>query len=654
KGGWECVKRHFREMGIDTQSQPFTVAGIGDMAGDVFGNGMLLSAHTRLIAAFNHMHIFLDPDPDPAGAIGERKRLFDLPRSTWADYDRKLISKGGGVFERSAKSVPVSAEVKTLFGITQSSLPPDELIRRLLTADIDLLWFGGIGTFVKASHQSHADAGDRANDSLRIDGRDIRARVVGEGANLGMTQAGRIEYARKGGRLNTDSIDNSAGVDCSDHEVNIKILLGHVVASKKLAMKARDRLLAAMTAEVGDLVLSDNYLQTAALSVAEAETAERLANFQRLVRVLERSGRINRAVEGLPDDEEFSRLAKAGLGLTRPELAVLLAHSKLALNDELLESDLPDEKLLEADLVNYFPTPLRKTYRDAILKHRLRREIVVTAIDNQIINRAGPTFVTDLKDRTGQDSATIARGFAIVRGGFDLDRLWAAIEALDNKVAAARQIDMLREIKLLLERAVMWFMQNGEHPLEIEDSIARFRPGIAALSKALPDVLAPAAAEALAARRHTYREAGVPEALARDVAALAQLNSALDIVRLAGYEARAVANMAKVYYGIGARFGFDWLRASARRVETQNAWARQAVQSTIDELYSLQQDLVAHVIDAAGGARAVDAIVEVWADARKALVARTEQTLADMQAAGSADIAMLSVALRQLRLLVAA
>ena len=652
RGAWESVKRHFREIGKDIQAEDFSCVGVGDMAGDVFGNGMLLSPHTRLVAAFNHMHIFLDPDPDPAKAIKERKRLFDLPRSSWADYDRKLISKGGGVFERSAKSIPVSAEVRALFGISQSAMPPDDLIRCLLTAEVDLLWFGGIGTFIKAAHQSHGDAGDRANDNLRVNGKELRCKVVGEGANLGMTQAGRIEYARSGGRLNTDSIDNSAGVDCSDHEVNIKILLGQVVASKKLAMKARDKLLADMTDEVGRLVLRDNYLQTAALSVAEAEAAERLANHQRLVRVLERSGRINRAVEGLPDDEGFAQLASGGLGLTRPELAVVLAHAKLALNDELLDSDLPDEKILEIDLVDYFPTPLRRKYADAIRKHRLKREIIVTAIDNQIINRAGPSFVTDIKDRTGRDAADIARGFAIARGAFALDALWAGIEALDNKVPAQRQIEMLREIKRLLERAVTWFMQNGDHPLDIADNIDRFRPAVAALAKALPDVLSVTAAQGLSERIAVYRDAGAPESLATGIAGLAQMNSALDIVCLAGFDARGVANMAKVYYGIGARFGLDWLRAAARRIDTQTAWQRQAVQAMLDELYVLQQNLVAHVIDAAGHARAVDAIVEIWADARKALVTRTEQTIADMQAAGTADIAMLAVALRQLRALV--
>ncbi|MFT5539992.1 MAG: glutamate dehydrogenase, partial [Alphaproteobacteria bacterium] len=489
RGAWESVKRHFREIGKDIQKETFTCAGVGDMGGDVFGNGMLLSPHTKLVAAFNHLHIFIDPDSDPAKAIKERRRLFNTPRTTWADYDKKLISKGGGVFERSAKSIALSPQMKGLLGVSTASMSPDDLIRQILVADVELLWFGGIGTFIKSTHESNADAGDRANDYLRINGKDLNCQVIGEGANLGMTQAGRIEYARAGGRLNTDSVDNSAGVDCSDHEVNIKIQLAQVIASKKLAVKARDKLLADMTDEVSDLVLRDNYLQTGALSVAESEAAERLPNAQRLIRTLERAGRVNRVVDVLPDEEAMAQLVNAGQGLTRPELSVLLAHAKLALNDELLKSDLPDENLLEKDLVAYFPTLIRKKFAAAIPRHRLNREIITTILTNQIGNRAGFTFVNDLKERTGQGAPDIARGFAIVRDSFGLENIWAGIEALDNKVAADKQTDMLRDIKRLMERAVMWFMQNGDHPLDIERNIKNFRPGIAALTKTLPTVL---------------------------------------------------------------------------------------------------------------------------------------------------------------------
>jgi glutamate dehydrogenase len=477
---------------------------------------------------------------------------------------------------------------------------------------------------------------------------------VGEGANLGMTQAGRVEYARAGGRLNTDSVDNSAGVDCSDHEVNIKILLGQVVSTRKLSMKARDKLLAEMADEVAALVLRDNYLQTGALSVAEAEAAERLPNCQRLIRALERAGRINRSVEGLPDDESIGELSKAGLGLTRPELAVLLAHAKLALNDELLDSDLPDESCLDDDLVDYFPTPLRKKYAKAIENHRLKREIIVTAVDNQIVNRAGPTFINDIKERTGEGSPAIARGFTIVRGAFGLDALWAGIESLDNKVPARRQIEMQADIKRLLERAVTWFMRYGDHPLDIEKTTNLFRPGIKALASALPDGLSESGSRTLIERIAALTADGVPESLAHPVAGLTQLNSALDVVCLAGHKADTVPKMARVYFGVGARFGFEWLRAVARRMETQTSWQRQAVQSMVDELYALQQDLVGQVVRAGGKSPAIEAVISDWTGARERLVARTEQTLADIRAAGTTDLAMIAVALRQLRLLVSA
>ena len=653
RGAWESVKRHFREMGRDIQGEDFTVIGVGDMAGDVFGNGMLLSRHIRLVAAFNHMHVFLDPDPDPARSLKERRRLFRKPRSTWMDFDRKLISKGGGVFERSAKSVPLSPQARALLGISQTAMPPDELIRRILTAAADLLWFGGIGTFVKSSKESHAEVGDRANDAVRVDGRALRCKVVGEGANLAVTQAGRVEYARAGGCINTDAVDNSAGVDCSDHEVNIKILLGQLVAARKLTMEARDKLLAHMTEEVARLVLRDNYLQTEALSVAEAEAAERLPNAQRLIRALERAGRINRTVDGLPDEEHIQELAAARLGLTRPEMAVLLAHAKLALNDELLDSDLPDEKLLEKDLLAYFPTPIREAHAGAVCRHRLRREIIVTAITNQLVNRAGFTFVNDLKERSGLGAPAIARAFAIVRDAFACEPLWDGIEALDNKVEAALQTESLCEVKRLMERAVPWFLDHGDHPLDIAANVDCFRPGIEALEKALPEVVAEADQARLTERRERFTKAGMPVALARRLAGLPLIRVAPDIVSVADADARAVPAMARTYFGIGDRFGFDWLRAAARRFEAQTPWQRQAVMAMVDELYTLQHDLVTGVLAASDKSRAAEDPVMAWAGGRKAEVARTAQVIADLQAAGSVDIAMLAVAVRQLRRLVA-
>ncbi|MEE8084116.1 MAG: NAD-glutamate dehydrogenase, partial [Alphaproteobacteria bacterium] len=652
RGAWESVKRHFRELGRDIQRHDFTVIGVGDMAGDVFGNGMLLSRHIKLLAAFNHMHIFIDPDPDPAKSLAERRRLFRKPRSSWMDYDKGLISKGGGIFERSAKSVPLSPQMKALLETNQSAIAPDDLIKRLLGADVDLLWFGGIGTFVKSSTESHLDAGDRANDQTRVDGRDLRCKVLGEGANLGITQLGRIEYARAGGRLNTDSVDNSAGVDCSDHEVNIKILLGQVVADKRLTMAKRDKLLAAMTDEVAELVLRDNYLQTSALTVAEAEAADRLPNVARLIRALERATRVNRSIDVLPDEEGLARLGNSGLGLTRPETSVVLAHAKLALYDELLESDLPDDPLLVNDLVAYFPTPVRKTYAKAIANHRLRRELISTSITNQVVNRAGFTFVNDLKERSDRPAPAVARAFTIVRDAFGCEALWQDIEALDNKLDAEVQTAALIDIKALIERASLWFLRYRPHPLDITHNVALFQPCIEALGRSLADVSSASDLAFMEARRREFEDKGMPARLAGGIARLPLMGAALDIVRAASGDATAVTDAARVYFGIGARFGFDWLRDAARAIEAQTPWQRQAVQAMVDELYGLQFDLVTHVMDAAGGIKAAEVVVDIWTDAHKAAVDRVEQILADMRASGTPDIAMIAVAVRQLRLLV--
>ncbi|HUN51230.1 MAG TPA: NAD-glutamate dehydrogenase, partial [Candidatus Sulfotelmatobacter sp.] len=415
RGAWEMVKRHFRELGTDIQAEDFTVVGIGDMSGDVFGNGMLLSPHIRLLAAFDHRHIFVDPDPVAAVAFRERRRLFDLPRSSWADYDAKLISAGGGAFDRKAKSVRLTPEIKARFGIERDSLTPTELIRVLLTAEVDLLWNGGIGTYVKAASETSADVGDRANDALRVDGRDLRAKVVGEGGNLGFTQRGRIEYALRGGRINTDALDNSAGVDTSDHEVNIKILLDAVVAAGDLTIKQRDKLMAEMSDELAALILQDNYLQGQAVSVAEAQGTALLPSFIRLMRSLEQRGRLDRAVEFLPDNAALLERQNAGSGLTRPEIAVLLAYAKMSLYDDLLDSDLPDETHFAVDLAKYFPRPLRKNFQGAIDGHRLRREIVATSVANSIINRVGPGFVGDIREETEADAAAIARVYVVSR-----------------------------------------------------------------------------------------------------------------------------------------------------------------------------------------------------------------------------------------------
>jgi len=651
RGAWESVKRHFREMGHDTQAEDFTVVGVGDMAGDVFGNGMLLSPHIRLLGAFNHLHIFVDPDPDAAASFAERKRLFDLPRSSWADYDPKLISKGGAVFERSAKTLKLTKQIKDRFDIEQDTVTPSELINVLLKAEVDLMWFGGIGTYVKAADESHADVGDRANDAHRVDGGELRCKVLGEGGNLGITQRGRIEYALAGGRLNTDAIDNSAGVDCSDHEVNIKILLGSVVAAGDLTLKQRNELLASMTGEVAELVLRDNYLQTQAISRACFQGAEFLDDQARLIRHLERDGRLNRAVEFLPDDEALAERAAARKGLTRPELSVLMPYAKLWLYDTLLQTDLPDDPRLVNDLVRYFPEPLHETYRAAIEGHRLRREIIATHVTNSMVNRVGGTFMLRLMEETGMPPAEIARAYTIVRKVFRLRDLWQDIEALDGKVPAVLQARMLNDINRVIERATLWFLRKGNQPLDIGAHVAEFRAGVAALADNLEAALPDHYMKGLAERAAPMADQGVPKDLALRVAAQINLISGLDIVRLAAAAKRDVVEVSKVYFSVGGRFRFGKLRAAAEELSADSHWQKLAVTALIEELYAHQAALTGQVLAVAGKAKDADAAVGKWAERNGTVVARAEQMLAELWSGEVNDLSMIAVAGRQLQTL---
>jgi glutamate dehydrogenase len=653
RGVWESVKRHFREIGKNVQTEDFSVVGVGDMAGDVFGNGMLMSRHIRLLGAFNHQHVFLDPEPDAERSFAERQRLFDLPRSSWADYDPSLISEGGGVFERSAKSIPVSPQVARCFGIDREQVSPAELIQTMLRADVELLWFGGIGTFVKAASESHADVGDRANDALRIDGAELRARVVGEGANLGMTQRGRIEYALQGGRLNTDFIDNSAGVDCSDHEVNIKILLGDVERSGALGRAERNELLAAMTDEVAALVLRDNYLQTQALSVTHSVSPHLLDRLARLMHALVKSGRLDRAIEALPTDEELAERSRQALGLTRPELCVLLSYSKMALYDEILPSDLPDEPFLQEDLKLYFPTPLRTQYAQAIPRHRLSREIIATAVTNSLVNRAGISFVHETKEKTGLASSDIARAYVITREVFGLRDLWQRIEDLDNQVPASLQATMLLECGRLVERATAWFLTECRQPVDVGAQIETYATRVQELARTLPEML-PAADRALLREQAAALAAqGVPADLAARVTSLGWLAPAIDIARIARASGAPDGVVGRTWFAIGARFGFDWLRRAASRLPADKAWDKLALSAIVDDLFSQQSELTSRVLAGTPQTGSADGdatqAIDAWVDQRRPLVTRTEQLLAELQAVGTPDLAMLAVANRQLK-----
>jgi glutamate dehydrogenase len=651
RGAWESVKRHFRELGKDIQNEDFTCIGCGDMSGDVFGNGMLLSRHIKLTGAFNHLHIFVDPDPDPAKSWEERKRLFDLPRSAWSDYDAKLISKGGGVFERKVKSIPISAEMRAAFGIQQDKLTPGELINAMLRTNVELLWFGGIGTYVKASDETHIDAGDRANDGLRVDGEELAAKVVGEGANLGMTQRARIEYGIAGGRCNTDSIDNSAGVDCSDHEVNIKILLGEIEQAGDMTRKQRNQLLETMTDEVADLVLRDNYLQTQAITGTHQLGVHLLDRLARYMRALEKEERLNRAIEFLPDDEALADRQRDGLGLTRAELSVLLSYAKIQLYDEILASDLPDDPYVEYALVDYFPTALRKKYRKEIGRHRLRREIIATVVTNSTVNRCGITFIHETKEKTGLPSGDIARGYVVSRLIFGMRDLWRQVEELDNEVPAGVQASMLLECGRLMERGTVWLLRETGLPLDIERLIDDYAEGVATMAEKLGDMLTEADQRLLAERAGRFVEQGVPEALAMRIANLGLLSSACDIVRIAKNADIAVEQAGKAYFTIGARFGIDWLRRAAGHLPTDTAWDKLAVTAIIDDLFGHQGELTSRVLSVSSDG-ASEEVIDDWAETRRPLVARAEQLLSELRTAGTPDLAMLAVANRQLRSLV--
>ncbi len=658
RGAWECVKRHFRETGTDIQASDFTCVGVGDMSGDVFGNGMLLSPHTKLVAAFNHMHIFLDPSPDPKASHAERLRLFNLPRSAWSDYDAKLISKGGGVFERKLKSIPLSPEIRAVLGFDKEQATPAELMKAILKAPVDLLFFGGIGTYVRASDETNAEVGDRANDAMRITGAEIKAKVVGEGANLGVTQRGRVEAAMAGIRLNTDALDNSAGVDTSDHEVNIKILLNEAVAAGDLTMKQRDKLLAEMTDDVAALVLRDNYLQSQALSITEAQGYTLIDQQNRFMRALERSGRLDRGIEFLPDDEAVRLRLSQRAGLTRPESAVLLAYSKNSIYDELLPSDLPDDPQLEEDLVSYFPPALQKAYQGQIRKHRLRREIIATVVTNSLINRMGATFVHVMKERTGQPASAIARAYAITRGAFRLREMWTGIQALDNKVPAKIQTEMLIDINRLAEQATQWFLRNGKHPLDIAANVAAASPGLVALESALMELLAAEDRAFVEKGMARLIEHGVPAQLARRVAQVPALVSSLDIVRIAGDLKMKVEEVGRTYYAVGETFHLDWLRDGARGLIGDSHWDRLAVFAIIEDLYGHQRDLTTAILSGehgskqAGGKQTGGEAIAAWRAKRGAALTRADALFGDLTQVGKLDLAMLAVANRTLRSLI--
>lgn len=557
RGAWESVKRHFRELGHDTQTEDFTVVGVGDMSGDVFGNGMLLSEHIRLVAAFDHRHIFIDPNPDAATSYAERRRLFDLPRSSWADYDKDLLSAGGGVHPRSAKSIPVNAQIRAALGIDAkvTKMTPAELMQNILKASVDLVWNGGIGTYIKATTESNADVGDKANDAIRVDGADLRARVVGEGGNLGATQLGRIEFARAGGRINTDAIDNSAGVDTSDHEVNIKILLNGLVRDGDMTVKQRNKVLAEMTDEVGQLVLRNNYAQNTALANACAQAPSLLHAHQRFMRRLGRDGHLDRALEFLPNDRQIRELLNHGKGLSQPELAVLIAYTKITAAEELVSTVLPDDPHLQKLVHAYFPKQLGERFPEAVDGHALRREIITTVLVNDTVNSAGSTFLHRLREETGASLEEIVRAQYAAREIFGLSAVWDAVEALDNTVAADVQTRIRLHSRRLVERGSRWLLGNRPQPVGIAETIGFFREGVERVWNELPKLLKGADADWYRSILDELTSVGVPDELAVRVAGFSSAFPALDIVAIADRTDKDPLAVAEVYYDLADRLG---------------------------------------------------------------------------------------------------
>ena len=649
RGVWESVKKHFRSLGIDIQSIDFTVAGIGDMSGDVFGNGMLQSRHIRLVAAFDHRHIFIDPDPNAEASYRERERLFGLPSSSWADYDMKKISAGGGVYPRSAKSIALSLQARKAFGIETARPTPADLIREILRAPVDLLYNGGIGTYFKSSEESHVDVGDRSNDAVRVDARELRCRVVGEGGNLGFTQRARIEYALKGGLINTDAIDNSAGVDCSDHEVNIKILLNAAVREGDLTTQRRNQLLQSMTDEVAALVLRDNCYQSQSLAVSGARGVAMLDAQARFMRFLERKGKLSREVEFLPSDDELAARNSARTGLTSPERAVLLAYSKIWLCEELLASTAPEDPFIGSALERYFPEALRSRYRDAMPRHPLKREIVATHVCNSMVNRVGSTFVHRLMEETGARPSDVVRAYLLTRGTFGLVQIWRDIDALDNKVADREQTAMLIEIGKLVVRGTLWFIRRRLYSGDLESTIGRYAGPVESVSASLDTLLGGQDLERTGRLAEAMTGAGVPAALARRVAGAELAYAALDITDVSQSAGRSVPSVAKIYFTLAARLNISWLREQIGLLPGDSHWQTLARAALRDELAELLRSLITVVLGVKSGVEEPDALISAWEENNRSALERSRQVLAELQATRSPDLAMLSVGLRELR-----
>lgn len=652
RGAWESVKRHFREIGIDCQTTDFTCLAVGDMAGDVFGNGMLLSEHTRLVTAFNHLHIFIDPNPDPASSYVERARLFELPRSSWDDYNKKLISKGGGIFLRSAKSIPLSAEMKKMLDTKKTSMTPTELLKELLKMNVDLIWNGGIGTYMKATSETHAEVGDRANDTLRVNGNEVKARIIGEGGNLGCTQLGRIEYAANGGRMNTDFVDNVGGVDCSDNEVNIKILLNALVADGEMTLKQRNRLLVEMTDEVGRIVLQDCNDQTRTISVTQVRGAEQLKEQIRFINYLEKDGKLDRGLEFLPSEEELAERLANGKPLTRPELSVLVAYAKMVLKEQLLTPEITEDPFLSQLLIAYFPKQLQEKYSERMVSHPLRAEIIATSLANELVNDLGLNFVQRMQDETGASVAEAAICYTMAREVFGLADLTKEITSLNGVIPAVVQGEMLHQLRRNIRRACRWFLRHRNRSQSIEQSVAFFAPVFKDLKSNVHDYLVECEVDGIRAEIAALVKEGVNEPVATNVVNMSTLFSALDIAQIAELESKPVPLVAQTYFKLGARVDLHWFLDQISEQPVANHWQALARAAFREELDWQQRSLSSVVLRTCTSTCDADTIINQWIDSNQGLLERWFHMLADFKTSQSHEFAKFSVALRELNLLI--
>ncbi len=652
KGAWESVKRHFMEIGIDCQSTDFTAVGIGDMGGDVFGNGMLCSRHTRLLAAFNHMHIFIDPNPDCEKSYVERERLFNLPRSSWEDYNTKLISKGGGVYSRNSKSIPINKETRKLFCIKEDKLSPNDLISAILKADVDLLWNGGIGTYVKATQESHVEVGDRANDSLRVNGADLCCKIIGEGGNLGVTQLGRIEFMKAGGRGNSDFIDNAGGVNCSDLEVNIKILLNQIVNASDMTEKQRSKLLLSMTEEVGTIVLRENYLQAQCISASEERSSKMVKELMRFIHWLEKEGKLDRELEFLPSDEEILERLAQGDGLTRAEIAVLVAYGKMVLKEELCSPEVAKEPFYKDVLVGYFPKPLRRKFEDKMQSHPLKDEIIAMRIANEMVDYLGSNFAFRATDETGAIPADVATCFTLAKEIYDMPAMWKQIEALDHSIPAKTKHDMIYQTQRMTRRCTRWFLRHRRKNLAIKEGVEYFKDGVIALQGCIHKVLDELENDAIKISIDSWIAQGVPKKLAEKICYLSTMFSALDIVEMSKLTGHPIPIVAEVYFKLGAKLELHWFLEQINSQPVDNHWQAFARASFREDLDWQQRSLTVAVLHMTKAEATADQRVNCWMKDNVNLLVRWHQMLADFRSSGRHEFAKFSVALRELLILV--